>query len=61
MFKVLDRSILMSEIENSFKYAKVYKNKMTFEDFKEYFHSFWRCLGGIGVEVGRLEDLTMND
>lgn len=40
VFKVLDKSITMNEIENSFKYAKVYKNKMTFDDFKEYFHNF---------------------
>jgi Ca2+-binding EF-hand superfamily protein len=40
MFRVLDKAITINEIENSFKYAKVYKNKMTFEDFKEYFHNY---------------------
>ncbi len=30
VFRVLDKPIGLGEIENSFKYAKVYKNKMTF-------------------------------
>lgn len=40
VFKALDKNITINEIENSFKYVKVYKNKMTFDDFKEYFHNF---------------------
>lgn len=40
VFATLDKGITINEIENSFKYVKVYKNKMTFEDFKEYFHNF---------------------
>ena len=42
MFEVIGKTISLNDIENSFKYAKIYKNKMTFEDFKEYFHNFWR-------------------
>ena len=34
MFDAVGRKITINEIENSFKYAKVYKNKMSFEDFK---------------------------
>jgi hypothetical protein len=40
MFSILNQKITIHDIENSFKYAKVYKNKMTFEDFKEYFYNF---------------------
>lgn len=41
MFEAIGRKITLNEIENSFKYAKVYKNKMSFEDFKEYYNNFW--------------------
>ena len=34
MFKAVNKTISLNEVENSFKYAKIYKNKMTFEDFK---------------------------
>lgn len=44
MFEAIGRKITLNEIENSFKYAKVYKNKMSFEDFKEYFNNFWFCI-----------------
>ena len=40
MFEAIGRKITFNEIENSYKYAKVYKNKMSFEDFKEYFPNF---------------------
>lgn len=40
VFKTANKTISLNEIENSFKYAKIYKNKMTFEDFKDYFHNF---------------------
>lgn len=40
LFNTMDKNITLNEIENSFKYVKVYKNKMTFEDFKEYFYNF---------------------
>ena len=40
MFEAVGRKITLNEIENSFKYAKVYKNKMSFEDFKEYYSNF---------------------
>ena len=41
MFDAIGRKITLNEIENSFKYAKVFKNKMSFEDFKEYYNNFW--------------------
>lgn len=30
MFVAIEKKITINEIENSFKYAKIYKNKMTF-------------------------------
>ena len=40
MFEAFGKKVNLNEIENSFKYAKVHKNKMSFEDFKEYFYNF---------------------
>jgi hypothetical protein len=39
VFKVVDKAVTLREIENSFKYAQIYRKKMTFEDFKEYFYN----------------------
>jgi len=40
MFETFGKKVTLNEIENSFKYAKVFKNKLSFEDFKEYFYNF---------------------
>jgi len=40
IFQIFGKKITLNEVENSFKYAKVHKNKMSFEDFKEYFYNF---------------------
>ena len=41
MFEAFGKKVKLNVIENSFKYAKVHKNKMIFEDFKD-FYNLWK-------------------
>lgn len=41
LFKVFGQEVSLNDVQNSFRYAKLAQNRMSFEDFKEHFLKFW--------------------